>query len=236
MRASRYASALVAVAMLSLVWSRASDAQGSGGQDQMERPEVRALELRGVASVDRGELLQSISTSESSCKSLLLFAFCPLSHSDRFWDKAYLDRTELRRDVLRIRVFYWLRGFREARVDTVVDRRSRDAVNVTFRIDEGRPTLLRTVQVEREDSVVTDDEISSLLELERGKPLNLVALDSTLVRIRGVLQDRGYPNARTDTATATDTVARVADVRITVRPGPLTHVGEIRVTGEGKVS
>ena len=236
MRASRYASALVAVAMLSLVWSRASDAQGSGGEDQMERPEVRSLDLRGVASVDRDEVLQSISTSESSCKSLLLFAFCRLSHSDRFWDKAYLDRTELRRDVLRIRVFYWLRGFREAQVDTVVDRRSRDAVNVTFRIGEGRPTLLRNVQVESEDSVLTDDEITSLLEVERGKPFNLVALDSTLVRIRGVLQDRGYPNARTDTTTATDTVTRLADVRITVRPGPLTHVGEIRVTGESKVS
>ncbi|HEX6052988.1 MAG TPA: BamA/TamA family outer membrane protein [Gemmatimonadaceae bacterium] len=236
MRASRYAPAIAAAAMLSLVWSRASDAQGSGGDDQMERPEVRSLELRGVESVDRDELLQSIATSESSCKSLLLFAFCPLSHSSLFWDKEYLDRTELRRDVLRIRVFYWLRGFREAQVDTVVDRRGRDAVNVTFRVREGRPTLLRDVRVERRDSVLTEKEINSLLEVERGKPFNLVALDSTLLRIRGVLQNRGYPNARTDTATTTDTVARFTDVRITVDPGPLTYVGEIRITGNRNVS
>ena len=63
---------------------------------------------------------QSIATSASRCKSILLTRVLPITHSDRLWQKRYLDRTELRRDVLRIRVFYWMRGFREAQVDTVV--------------------------------------------------------------------------------------------------------------------
>src|SRR5262245_54247871 len=142
MRAPRFASASAAVATLLLAGSRASDAQDSRRDDQMERPEVRSLVLRGANSVDQNELLQSIATSQSRCKGIVMLVFCPLTHSQRFWKLEYLDRTELRRDMLRIKVFYWKRGFREAQVDTVLKPRGREAVDVTFRIDEGRPTLL----------------------------------------------------------------------------------------------
>src|SRR5688500_7859823 len=158
MRAFRFACVLSAVAAL-LIGSRTGSAQDPKADDQMERPEVRSLSLRGVESVDKNELLQSIATSASRCKSILLTAFCPLSHSDRLWEKAFLDRTELRRDVLRIRVFYWKRGYREAEVDTVVAKRGRDNVAVTFRIKEGAPTLLRTVRVDRSDTVLTEAEV-----------------------------------------------------------------------------
>ena len=119
MRPSRFAGAL-AIASALLTADRTTSAQGSPDQSQTERPEVRALKLSGVRSVDRNELLQSIATTASRCKSILLQAFCPITHSERVWEKRYLDRTELRRDVLRIRVFYWKRGFREAQVDTVL--------------------------------------------------------------------------------------------------------------------
>src|SRR5215510_14164920 len=118
MRSSRFACALGITAAL-LTASGRTRAQGSPNQEQTERPEVRALTLSGVRSIDRAELLRSIATTASRCKSILLTPFCPATHSDRLWEKRYLDRTELRRDVLRIRVFYWKRGFREAAVDTV---------------------------------------------------------------------------------------------------------------------
>ena len=37
-----------------------------------------------------------------------------VSRSPTFVDRKYLDRDELRRDVLRVLVFYWKRGYREA--------------------------------------------------------------------------------------------------------------------------
>ena len=63
-----------AVAAL-LLGSRAGSAQEPSADDQMERPEVRSLSLSGVENVDKTQLLQSIATSESRCKSILLMLF-----------------------------------------------------------------------------------------------------------------------------------------------------------------
>src|SRR5688572_26252892 len=71
-------------------------------EDQREAPEVRDLVLNGVRGVSKLDLERSIATTESECKSLLLLPFCWLSKSPTFVDKKYLDRSEFRRDVLRI--------------------------------------------------------------------------------------------------------------------------------------
>src|SRR5688500_9548601 len=88
--------------------------------DERESPEVRKLVLRGVNSVTKDDLQESIATEASRCRGLVLRPFCWFSHSDFFVEKHFLDRGELRRDVLRIKVFYWKRGFRSAKVDTTV--------------------------------------------------------------------------------------------------------------------
>ena len=235
MRPRRFAIWLGAIAVL-LTVSRASVAQTARDEEQTERPEVRSLKLSGVRSVDRDELQQSIATTASRCKSVLLQAFCPITHSDRVWNKQYLDRTELRRDILRIRVFYWKRGFRDAQVDTVVAARGSGQVAVSFNITEGRPTLTRAVRVTQADSVLTTAQIDRLVELEAEKPFNLLALDSSVVRIRELLQDRGYADARVDTATAVDTATRTAEATITIRPRWLVRVGEIVIEGSNQVS
>ena len=234
MRVRRFATALGAIALLTV--GRSTTAQTTRDEDQTERPEVRSLTLSGVRSVDRDELTQSIVTSESRCQNMVLTPFCLVTRSDRFWDKKYLDRIELRRDVLRIRVFYWKRGFRDAQVDTVVANRGDGEVGVTFKIDEGRPTLTRVVRVRQTDTVLSDAEVSRVVELEAGKAFNLIALDSTVARMRGVLQDRGYADARVDTSTSVDTAAHVADAIITVNPRALTFVGEILIDGNKDVS
>ena len=235
MRIRPFASALGVIAAL-LGTSRAIAAQRAEKNDQSERPEVRSLTLSGVRSVDRDELLQSIATSASHCKSFLLYAFCPLSHSSSIWDKRYLDRTELRRDLLRIRVFYWIRGFRQATVDTTVAKRSNDEVAVTFKIAEGAPTLVRDVRIRQLDSVLTTAQVNRVVDLKKSEPFNLIKLDSTVSRLRAALQDRGYADARVDTATAVDTAAHEGDATITVNPRWLVHVGPIRIEGNKQVS
>src|SRR4051812_15787081 len=101
-------------------------------EPQREAPEVRKLVLNGVHGVSSYDLGRSISTTASQCKNLLLFAFCAVSKSPTFIDKHYLDRDEFRRDVLRIRVFYWKRGYRDATVDTSVTRFGPGSVKVVF--------------------------------------------------------------------------------------------------------
>ena len=64
---------------------------------------------------------KSISTQRVALpKLVILEVFCLFSHSPTFEDKHYLDEDELQRDVIRIRLYYWKRGYRETEVDTAV--------------------------------------------------------------------------------------------------------------------
>src|SRR5439155_969004 len=110
-------------------------------------PEVVNLTLKGVKSVKQSELLSNIYTTASYCNSFILKPFCWISHAKYFFTKKYLDRQELGRDLLRIRVFYWKRGYREAEVDTAVVNRGHNKVGVTFFIKEGPPTLVSDIIV-----------------------------------------------------------------------------------------
>src|SRR5665647_3650936 len=77
------------------------------------RLEVKSLSLKGVKAVDPKELRLSIATDQSHCVSMLLAPICWISKTRYFYTRKYLDHAELARDVLRTRVFYWKRGYRE---------------------------------------------------------------------------------------------------------------------------
>ena len=95
--------------------------------------------------VKQSDLLQSVYTTASHCNSLIVAPFCWITKSKYFYTKKYLDHKELERDVLRVRVFYWKRGYRETEVDTVVVPRGKNQVGVTFTIKEGPPTIVSNV-------------------------------------------------------------------------------------------
>ena len=204
-------------------------------RDEREAPEVRSLDFRGVRAVDEDELRESIATRATRCRSLLLQPLCWVSDADLFVEKQYLDRTELRRDILRMRLFYWRRGYREATVDTTVGRRD-DGVAIRFRVREGRPTLVSSVSVLQSDSALSDRQISGSMLLRAGEPLDLLALDSSLVLLRNALWNEGYADAEIrDTVIANDSLLTGA-VRIEVNPRWQAQVGEIRVRGNRKVA
>ncbi|NUS97694.1 MAG: hypothetical protein HOQ11_09855, partial [Gemmatimonadaceae bacterium] len=231
--ATRYTSWMVG--MLGLLASAPLSAQSSPA-DQPDNPEVVALSLRGVKAVEPSELQQSIATEASHCKGLILTPFCWISKSPAIYQHVYLDRTELRRDVLRIRVFYWKRGYREADVDTTVTPKA-GGVAITFRITEGPPTLVRKIAVGPQTPVLNAKDIRTAMVLKTGKPLNLLQLDTSIVNLSNKLWERGYADAvvKTDTVAVDDSV-HWADVSIAVDPRWKTTVGEIRVAGNEQVS
>ena len=204
--------------------------------DQLEAPEVLKLSLRGAKAFDASEIQQSISTEASHCKGIILTPICWITKSKAVYQHFFLDRTELARDVLRIRVFYWKRGYRETEVDTVVTRQA-GGVGVTFRITEGRPTLVRKIAVGPETPALSAKDIRNAVRLKSGKPLNLLALDSSVVNLSNKLANRGYADAvvRVDTVTIHDTT-HWADVAISVNPRWVARIGEIRVAGNDKIS
>jgi outer membrane protein assembly complex protein YaeT len=203
----------------------------SPADDQREAPEVTRLTIRGAKAVDPTELQGSISTSASSCRSLLLRPFCWIWKSHLVYERKYLDRRELQRDVLRIRVFYWKRGYRHTEVDTTVAQ-SGETAQVTFRITEGKPTVVHKIAVGPQTDVLSARDIRRSVSLRAGKPLDLLKLDSSVVSLSNKLWERGYADAivRVDTI-ALDDSSYTADVAIGIDPRWKATVAELRITG-----
>ncbi len=204
--------------------------------DLSPTPEVKVLELNGVKSVDADELRQSIYTTATSCKSILLWPICKFSHWRALENRHYLDKQELQRDVLRIRVFYYKRGFRETEVDTSVSRLNQKQVRVRFDVLEGPPTLVTDVTVAQDSTLFTARRQRRLTLLKTGQPLDLLKLDSTRVGFTNELWDLGYGDALVDTSSIVDPVARTAQVQLRLVPNHLTRVGQIVINGADEIS
>ena len=186
--------------------------------------------------VRKDDLLQNIYTTASHCNSFILKPFCWISKAKYFYTKKYLDHKELDRDVLRIRIFYWKRGYREAEVDTAVVPRGRNKVAVTFTIKEGPPTIVANIIVNQPTPLLSQKEIDDRVALGKNGPLNLIRLDSSRVFLQTRLFDKGYADAEVDTSVVVDTASRTAMVQFTLVPKYLTTVEDIVIDGNEGVS
>lgn len=198
--------------------------------------EVKSLTLKGVKAVDPKDLRLSIATDQSHCVSLLLSPICWISKTRYFYTRKYLDRVELARDVLRIRVYYWKRGYREAEADTLVKQTDHDDVAVTFLITEGLPTIVSDITVNQKQKVLSDREVAKRVVLGKNSPLNLIRLDSSRVFLQQGLWDKGYADAIIDTVLQIDTVARRANVAINLDPRWKATVSDIIIEGNKKIA
>jgi outer membrane protein assembly factor BamA len=228
-----WALALAAASVVSLYpsWLRAQNTH----DQQREAPEVRKLTFEGVDHVDLNDLSKSISTRVSKCRSLLLTPFCMFSHSPTIVDRSYLDRSEFHRDVLRIRLFYWHRGYRDAVVDTVVKETGPRQVAVTFKVTEGPPTLVRKVSISYDSSLMSDKIRDRLTLLHARDPLNDLVVDSMRVLFQNQLWDEGFGDAVVDTSIVVDEAARLADVSFQLIPNRRTTIGQVTVAGNQRV-
>jgi outer membrane protein assembly factor BamA len=201
-----------------------------------DRPLVRSLELRGVTKVDRRALEAGLVTRGSRCKSVLYLPMCLITRSPTFTQREYLDAAELRRDELRVRLYYWRRGYRDATVTTRVNR-AKSGVDVVMDIQENDPTIIESITVTQTDSVLPRTSIDAALQLRANEPLDLVAMDSSMVLLQGALWERGYADASINLDTSrVDNVRNTGPVTLVLDPGPKTTVRTIDIEGNREVS
>jgi len=198
-------------------------------------PEVVNLTLKGVKVVRQDDLRNNIYTTASYCNSFILKPFCWISKSKYFYTREYLDHQELQRDVLRIRVYYWKRGYRETEVDTAVVPRGKNQVGVTFTINEGPATVVSNITVDQDSTVLTQREIDDRIALGQNGPLNLIKLDSSRFNLQARMFDKGFADAEVDTATVIDSTSHTAQVRFTLVPKYKTTVEDIVIKGNDDV-
>lgn len=236
--------------------ARAKQQSTSETADQLTgrraRPEITDVTIRGARVISTGELEASIVTTKSGCRSVFLVPFCWITRSPAIYLRHYLDRVELKRDVLRIRILYWKRGYRLTSVDTSVAPPGSTRVKVLFVVHEGPPTLVTQTAVIPE-SLLSARQASRLVRPTAGQPLNLNALDTTVLRLRNRMWARGYSDASVDTAVelsgqppddAADRAAAAeghvsagtAAVLLALRRRPRTTVDTVIITGNHIVS
>jgi outer membrane protein assembly factor BamA len=232
-RLGRAALVLVASAFA----SASSVAAQQVRRDLSPTPEVKRLVLAGVSdAIDEDELRANIYTTATRCRSAILSLICKFSRWRALENRQYLNRQELQRDVLRIRVFYYKRGFREAEVDTSVSRMNDKQVAVRFDIREGPPTVVTAFRIVADSTLLPRRRVRQFRFLRRGQPLDLNKVDSMRVAITNELWERGYADALIDTSSIVDPVARTAEVQFNVVPNHLTRVGEVVISGTDEIS
>ena len=200
-------------------------------------PEVKSVDFRGVSSgVDLTDLRLNVYTEPTTCRSAVISLICRFTRYRGFESRHYLNRAELKRDVLRIRVWYYKHGYREAQVDTAVARLNNKQVAVTFDIVEGPPTIVTAVDVQYDSTLLSAKKVTQLTLLQKGEPLDLLQMDSSRVFFQNELWELGHADALVDTSSVVDAAAHTARVQYRLVPNHVTTVGTIVISGTDKVA
>lgn len=219
----RGARALASLLVASAPW-------GEGAAGQLARPEVAEVRFEGNRSFPSDSLARAIVTRESECRSVVFAPFC-WAGADFAIQRAYLPRREFPLDQIRLRIWYQQRGYREAAVDTATTVRGDGRLAVTFRVDEGRPVRVDSLEFFGAEDVPLPDLFRDL-PLRVGHPLSVIALDATRDTLSRRLWNQGYARAevlRSFRIGRTDPYSAV--VAFDVEPGPRSRYGHLSVSG-----
>jgi outer membrane protein assembly complex protein YaeT len=193
--------------------------------------EVRSVAFQGARQVPVPLLRTAIETTPTTCISVALQPLCWAGLSK---DRHFLDLRALAADVFRIRVFYYQRGFREARVELDTLRQG-GGMHVRFRVHEGRPIVVRSLEVE--GAVGIDEPLRRNLPLRVGQPFSVVDFETTRDTLNARLANRGFAGAYVlANYDIPDDGSYAVDVAFQLDPGPPTHFGPIDITGLSRVS
>ena len=189
--------------------------------------EVLSIEFLGNEAFPEDSLARTIVNRETRCRSFSVFGlFCPFGAQ-----REVLNERELARDVLRLTNFYNIRGFRDARIDTVLVSPSEDAVELSFQIDEGPPVRIASLTVEGAD-VFEEFDPTAELPVEVGGLLNAIDLAATRDSLIQRFRNRGYPRADVSRSWRLPAGSPYqADVTFEVETGPHSVFGPVTLVG-----
>lgn len=207
----------------------------AGVAAQGSAPPLTRIEFRGNVAVPDDSLSRAIRNQETRCRSFVLAPFCAFGVGFSL-NRQSFNRRELPGDIVRLQGYYGSRGYREARVDTLLTRHADGTVEITFQIDEGRPVRVTALAVEGIETLEALD-LDADLPIGEGDLLSSIALDAARDTLIQRLQNRGYPRAdvlRTSfipSATPYDAV-----VTFDVDAGPHAVFGPVTLDGNLELS
>jgi outer membrane protein assembly factor BamA len=222
------AAVAIVCALLSLLLPAATlQAQATTESDLV----VRRLAFEGNQALPDEILAAAIVTTNSSWFARAIpFRWLGLG------EKRYFDEEEFRRDVVRLHVLYRRSGYPGAKIDTTVTR-DPQSVFITFRIEEGAPMVVRSLEVAGLDSLPAWLQRIAVLDLplQEGDPFNRYLMQESADSIERRLRDRGYPSARVFSGFEADRERLVARVNFEVDPSRRAVIDEVSVIGVRRI-
>ncbi|MBK6689412.1 MAG: BamA/TamA family outer membrane protein [Deltaproteobacteria bacterium] len=194
----------------------------SGGG--LPRRSIVNAQVLGNRQVDGDELMEGIANRPPSG---LIFE-----------TEADFRPLELQLDQRRIETTYKERGFFSAKVlEADVVSLSEDEVTITYRVDEGAPSILESVRVEGgvDEPELDDRSLALLAGLELGEPVDYRAYLAGAERIKARLFRRGYAYVAVESRLEIDRDRASANVIYSVDSGPIAYFGKITIEGLERV-
>lgn len=182
--------------------------------------QITGLTFNGVEAVSESALRNVLQTRKGS--------WIPWGR------KRFFDRGDFEADLKRIQVFYSDRGYLDARVTSfdVTLNDTQDKVDITVNVSEGEPIRIVSIDLQGFD-VLRDrrqDRPERTLGLEVAQPLDRALVVTARERAVNMLRDGGYAYA--DVAVDEQALApKQMALVFTAQPGPLSHFGEVSVSG-----
>ncbi len=226
-RRVRFAAGVVLLGCVSAVSASAQTPQSL--TRVVTQPVIRELKISGNENIGDTELKAAMETVPSECKGIPNYCkFIPVG-----WlrNKKLLDRAELDRDMLRLRVLYWKRGWRASQVTPVISKNDNGEVSIEVRVQEGPPTIVGTLDIGVLDTLLSGRDKRGLVSVRTGDPLDLIQLDSMAVRIAAQLDSRGYGDVTLNPVALVDTASPKAAVTLEVNKLYKTVIDSVRVEG-----
>lgn len=184
---------------------------------------VRSVEIEGNEAVDEDSIREHLYLRPTR--------WFPLPQR-RYFFEGYVPI-----DMDRIERVYETKGYYDAKtLDSKIEKSSRrNVVNITFLVDEGRPTLLESIDFTwprgRLVGDVASEEVETWCDLEIGEPFDVSRMHEAEASMKASLMGKGFAFAEVEATAHVDPGAHRARVDYALRPGPRVHIGEIRLEG-----
>ncbi|MES2304494.1 MAG: BamA/TamA family outer membrane protein [Gemmatimonadota bacterium] len=192
---------------------------------------IRGLSFSGNHAVDATTLAAAIATTNSSA-----FARWSAFRWLGLGQKRLFNQQDFLRDILRVQLVYRRSGYLDVKVDTVVRRTDQD-IYITFKITEGLPVRVETLEFAGLDSLAEADrkELTLDLPLAKGDVFSRYVLEASRDTLVTRLSNSGYPNALVSGRFVVNDTLRTAQVILEARPGTPAVFSDIHVVGYKQV-
>ena len=217
----RWLAALVGVAAL-LVGARPASAQ-------LRPLVVHSVKFTGYKPVDPEFLAASIATTQSS-----FFRRSPLLSWIGLGEKRTFNQLLFVGDVSRLKIAFIKSGYPLVKVDTVV-KRSRDAIDVTFKITKGEPIRLASFQIVGLEGVDNAAQYQLDLPIAAGDVASDYKLHEARDTVEQRLRNHGYATAWVEFLEDENQHSATEHARFQVHTGLYSRFGQIHVAADSAV-